>query len=697
MIEPRARVEGDSTERSLARTGQLLEKLAYGFAVLALARTGGKDLLFALQPAFAGPLALAAIYGLSCVATGFAILRILGLKKDRTAADLSLAEYLGSGLILGQGVLGVVWQTLAVFRVFTPWIVGAVLLFFLIAGAYVARGLARPLLASVRDVGRELRHEPPVWKLAAGLIATLSVWTMVLTWQPGAGDGLAFYMAQPKLIASTGRFVPVPSYTTFSHIGLGSEMHFAVGYLFEGERTAKTLTWTAFWGIALVLWALAGRFGMGLRGKLTVVGMLLTSTSALNLIGDGKTDLFPAALGVTAALWAFRVGTLSPALAVTGLLSGLAMTGKLSYPPVLVPLIAGTAGWSVWRSTEALNRRARYLRLLSAAAACGGWVIVGVLPLVLKNAVALHEPLAPFVYRDPVWKKAAAALVGQSWFSPWNTAWIVATYPLALVFGDYPMQHGSISSLLLAFSPLALLRKRNDRLVETPRALMVLTLSAAIAVAIWVILKPAVLAPRYIFPPLLLLFPFAASHAERVSKDVALVLLPKLIPWSLVAGLLMTFSLYQRPHWDGIQTSMHPPEAISCYEATGRIVNEVLRPGERWALAMFYRSMFRPDLLQCSFGDEELPIGRPSSSCELWEELHVRGARALVLDKTTRAPKFTVDPLQTPRWLTVTEEKVNEDISVFFLHPRPGAPSPRATCVEESPGLWVRTEAPRKK
>jgi hypothetical protein len=73
------------------------------------------------------------------------------------------------------------------------------------------------------------------------------------------------------------------------------------------------------------------------------------------------------------------------------------------------------------------------------------------LPHAWKNQVLFQEPLAPFV----VLNSDGFIDLDQHWYSPDITRYVVATYPVALVFGQYSNMGGTLSPLLLVFLPLA--------------------------------------------------------------------------------------------------------------------------------------------------------------------------------------------------------------------------------------------------
>src|SRR5262249_3321925 len=102
----------------------------------------------------------------------------------------------------------------------------------------------------------------------------------------------------------------------------------------------------------------------------------------------------------------------------------------------------------------------------------------------------------------------------QAWVGPEATRRIILTYPLAVTYGQYPMQDGNISALVLAFVPLLLLGSRSRQLRESP--IVQLSTAALSGIVLWVMLRPSVLAPRYFMASLLAFVPLAMSGSELV-------------------------------------------------------------------------------------------------------------------------------------------------------------------------------------
>ncbi|MBX3467296.1 MAG: hypothetical protein KF878_10420 [Planctomycetes bacterium] len=634
-------------------------------------------LLLARRVELAGALALLAAHAAACLCVGAGALSLLGVRAEGWAPRPA-AGLLASALVLGQGLLGALWQTQAALEAFTPTAALLTTLAAALPGWRAAREVARHARRGAARVLAQVREEAPCWQLLAGALAALLLWCLFLTAHPPEGDALAYYLAQAKLVAETHRFTLLPEYEQFARIGFATEMHFALGYLLHGELGAKALSWTALASLALALTWLCAQVGLGTRGRIMALALLLSSSAILNVLYSGKSELLAAALGVAAVSWALEAEPVGRrALALAGLFAGLSIAAKLSHAAVLAPLLALIALWRVAPAPALTGGRAR--RVVAAALVGVGWTAVGLASLALKNWLVFGDPAAVLRVR---------ALFAQEWYSPENTRWIVATYPLALVFGKYPMQYGNLSPLVAAFAPLALLCRRGGP--PARRELWVVTGAAAVALVAWVAARPSILAPRYVFPPLLVGLVGVAWVAERLAAAPTLPLLRVGAPAAALAVLGLTVVDYRmvsaavrRSHLEG---------EGGARAVVARWVREHVAPGERWLLASYDGYDHDATRLQCALRpDEAGRVFAAEDAVTLWSRLHELGARALVLDRATHLPRFQVtpDPGLAPAWLQVSETALaGTPLTLFALRPGPGAPDPRVVCVEARPGIW---------
>ncbi len=653
-------------------------------------------------------------YALVCLVFGLGVLRKLHAFPT-ASGSLSAAGYLGTGFAFGQALLGSIWMLLAAASLFSPTMIGMGLVLAVLIGL-PAVPWAAPLV-----VRRSLALVGDTWKLwgiwwgVAALTVVLIATFLPMTWHRPDGDALAYYLAQPKLFAATQSLRLLPSYEMFGVLGLASEMQYAILYALDGEFAAKILVWPTALCSGALLWAIGSEVGLGRRGQWTLLGLLYSSTGFTNVLWDGKTELFPTAWALASVymLLRFRKEPSWRILAVAGITSGVAVTAKLSFAPVLIPLMAilvifqtPVAGARPL-DAEAPNARGLIVRqfgpwfrtVLIVGIGLGVWGLIGMSPTILKNAYVFAEPLAPLYY----FGDAVPFPLSGEWFSEESTRWIVSTYPLALVYGTYWAQHGNLTPLWLAFLPLMLLAPRPwfppDWFVKT-HPLFVLSVGSALAVAIWVALRPSMLAPRYILPVLVTSLPLAAYAVEMIWQRKPLFYLR----WIIVLTLLAVLGLAWLRLQPGLERArIYAGVSVTPWGAPMWTVAEITgesQPGSRMLLAMYYRSFFRVDLLQCVLTAEEtgkVQAAAKVSAENLWTQLHDLGARFLVIDGVTHSQFFSTMPdvSKAPKWLKVVHTGFEgRNLSLYTLEPLSGAPEPTSSCQSEDGDVWHISDGP---
>lgn len=424
--------------------------------------------------------ALAGIYVLVCFAWGRLFVRGIANKGNWATS-----------FAVGHAVLAVILQLIAVAGSFNwysilPLAVPAIWLLLSV------RGVAIPY-ASLRLV---FQPPSPMNALVALVVCVLCVLLLVDTVSYPGTDALAYYMAQPKLFAATGRYAPLPGYEGFSVLPALAEMPFGVMYVFGGETVGqlagKLLIWPVFATILAMLWNIGRRLGLSFDGALLLVVVGATSSALTLVVWDGKTDLVALMYALVALQWLpglFSRDDDRRSLLAFGAVVACSVMAKLSYALILpfalgIPLL-------FLRATDLKA----FLRILALAGL--GAILLFALGWWLKNFVLYGDPFAPLLSFQSATPKFATE---QSWFDPEKTQWILKTYPLAVTFGLYPMQHGGISAMWLVLLPALWTR---PWLSEGGRNALYLATGGIVALIVWMVLRPSVIAPRYIFPALL--------------------------------------------------------------------------------------------------------------------------------------------------------------------------------------------------
>jgi len=569
------------------------------------------------------------LYGVACTGLGLMVLKWVVRYSDFDG-ESSTGTGLATSFFLGQGCLVALWTFLSLCGWFSP-IVIAIVLLLSCTGLFAGREDIRKIFKDCTRLFKRATDVALFWKIILILTSLVVLEQAASCFLPVIGDAAAFYMVLPKIMAASHRLMPLPGYRAFSAIGFFGEFHFAALMSLASPDAAKFFVfWTAIATTAFIVF-MGKSIGLGWCGQIVSVIILFTSTAFTLIIGDGKVDLFGASLGVAAYYWALQTGGKggSKTLFLAGLFTGLAVMAKLTYLPVLLPGILLIVGWrsivglsdgSVMRSV--LKTIARPLCLLLF------WVLVGLTPMIVKNTLLFNAPFAPFFGMEG-WIFS----LSSNWFSPEVTRRIVLTYPFALTFGFYPWQYGNISPIALAFCPLILRIPRPPSMI-TSRHIQV-TLAALAGLAIWVFLRPSVLAPRYYLAPLLVLSLPVAQAVELLMKPrVRFLRFRAILVASLILVLVISTGQFGALHQFAARYFLGKVSEcgyVSQQCQAARVINSEAHPGDRVFSLNYYTYYLRPDILQNMGTVDDFKEGLQLSS-KTWEKLYFLGYRYIFIE-----------------------------------------------------------------
>jgi len=600
-----------------------------------------------------------------------------------------------TAFILGQALLTSVWIFLGLSSLLLPIVVSSILFLLLGVGVWLGKSSLGNLIPAVRDQFKWLQQESLVFKLILLLLILLILLFGVGAYlNPPIGDAEAFYLTYSKIIADSHRLLPMHGlYSTFSQIGLAGEMHFAVLMMLGGANAAKFFMWPVAITIAVMLLGICSKLGVGPRGKWIALIILFTSTSFTHYIIDGKVDLFAAALGMAAFYWILNISTtalIKFTIPLVGLLSGFAVVAKFSYLAAFVPVAIILIAWRCYLlfKDEGKNNRDILKSLIFIFVKLGLWALLATLPHLIKNGVLFGAPFAPFfgVSEAGKWHE-------QVWFAPEVTRWIVMTYPFALAFGRYPMQGGNISFLILAFLPLVWFLTRPKNFLRNPY--FQVTFAALIGLILWVIVRPSVIAPRYILATLFLFIPLIAYATEYVYDHE---LKPRILEFGINVCIVFALAISLYPYanlpvkvFKHVNDSLHECDMASpyCLPLTG--ISESAGTGDRIYYVGYYTYWLRTDLLQCiNNGDDDALLEAEESSSNSILALSKLGFSYLVVEKShSNAERFmaSANQEQAPGFELETVLD-NPDMAVFRIKSL-NDPEPKLTeCRQDSQAGW---------
>ena len=574
-------------------------------------------------------LPLLAIYSVACLSLGAWLLRLI-VRTDSLHGRYGVVVGVSSAMLLGQGVLANVWLLIGLAGWFKTWVVAMVLMVCVLVGWRSARSLISAFSGRWVLEWRAMRSESRPWRLLVYLlIAQVVVMGLGALFMPPRGDAVAFYMTLPKYMAHYDRLVPLPgTYHTFTQVGLQGEMHYAALMSLGSASAAKGFVWPiSLAGLGMLL-AIGGMAGLRRRGKWIAIAMYFTSTAVTLISVDAKVDLFAAAMGVGAVYWALRTSDKSPwpAACLCGLFTSMAAVAKFSYIAALVPCVFVLL---VWRCVTA----GRSKSLLRVLAVWGGCALLAGIPHLVKNGVLFGNPLAPFVGGGSDWHV-------QNWFANDGgeaiVRWIHMTYPLALFYGDYGMQYGTLSPLILAFFPLVALSWRRAKPLVSP--LFQVTSAAVFGLVVFTCLSPNVFAPRYVLAPLLLLILPAALGAQlALGSGRGGWVLPVAIVGAMIVVLLGRLSLdVSRGGRDAVKYGVGrfvDSDRLLPDCGSAEVLNAHAALDEPVVLMSYYCYWVRSDLIgSCLTAKQLAPMGKLPASKERWRWLYGRGVRLILLD-----------------------------------------------------------------
>lgn len=622
-------------------------------------------------------------FSFACVGAGFLV---LSLFPKRPRED-NPVEYV-IAFVLGQGILGSLFLIPALMGMFTKPVLLAVTTPLALIGLWKGLLLMQAMPATLRKNLLAFRDAPFLWQLLA--VAAVLVLFSGAASVAGRidGDARAFYLALPKVIAASHRLLPLPGYESFTSVGLLAEMQLAALFLLEMPGASPRLfSWVTSLAGAVLLIAIARNAGLGKRGQLLTLVMLLTSSAVAYFWGQGKTDLFAAVFALAGVLFALKSWDVkahrSISVILAGLFTGFALVAKLSYIVGFLPGMFVLIFWrdiqSYWPNRWEGDATKKLLRDgLKYSSVFIFAVLIPFIPHFFKNYILLNTLVDTYG--------------AHHYFSEATTRRIVLTYPFWLFFGNFWGQYGNLSPLLLAFFPVFIIAFWRDKQWGAP--VSALFVAGATGLFAWIVLFPSVPMPRYFLATLLLFFIPVAWAMERVSYIdrwlnyiVILVSLGSILIFykSWEREILPVAAAYEYFLGEQSEKNLHIDEVLSrnVYEA----INQSADQGSRVYLGSYYRFWLRPDLIQCTNGINDNKMSFDSANPDkFWLQVYEHGFTYMFMDTTH--PAFAA--LKTiPDWMRIEmiypQSGYGGAYRLTYVNP-PG--KVKFATREVSPGAW---------
>lgn len=624
-----------------------------------------------------------AFYTFSCWAAGCLVLRTVDNNKFSNNPFFHPAM----ALAFGVGLMGSIWSVIAVIpNGLQGWVV------FLVLCLPLALGGGRNVLSCAFKL--RLKNFLPDNKALRWLSVPVLLFLLLappMTWHPIGTDALAFYFAIAKLAATQNNFMPLPGYEAFSQIALPAEFSYAALMAMGSELAARMLNLTEIWGCALLFLALVAHTGAGVAGRWLSLLVFVSSTSLVLLISDGKTDLYGCMMGLATLLLFIGLPELNKkSFALMGLMAGFAVMAKLSYLPILVPMLSFLLMWRFWQAEKFKKSIGLFI---VACIVIGGFVLLNFLPMVAKNYLYYNEPFAPFLFINGGGNQN---ILSQTWFSPENTQWILKTYPFVWTFGQYPMQHGIVSPLIL-FPVSALLFVRVKSIEWQKDSAIALGFAGLLGMTAWAIVCPSTIAPRYIFPALLAFMPLSSRGLEYLWDHYSNNKAAHFVYTFFLSVLAIVCLAYNLPEIkNGLRWAVHGPKKSGIgYVYKGlQSAESYLGENDRLFLASWERAPLKGKSLACMVtmnekGMDILDADKKNSKNNFWENAYKAGTKAISVNVVGwKAYHEAMMRQPAPAWLDVKEETINDFYKVYVLTPKKDAPKKEKFCGLDEHENW---------
>lgn len=579
-------------------------------------------------------------YVLACLFLGLILLKPFFAQKINQWPVLA---QLGSGFLLGQGILANTWLLLGLESWFKKPLIWGILILIVIIGIIKLWPYPQTIALELKKFLGSVKRLSLIWKILLSLL-TISILLLALgsIVNSPAGDAEAFYMVLPKTMAYIGKLQPPANYVSFSQIGLSGEMHFAALMVIAGPIAAKFFVWFTALAAAAMFLLIGRSAGLKAKGQIVALILLFTTTAFTNYITDGKVDVFGAAFGLAAYYWVLQTRKENgwAPLVLTGLFAGFAFIAKFSNILVILPGILLILTWNIYLDHSKISNSVKKVILfwVFSLAILTGFILLSIIPHLIKNSILYGEPLAPFFF----FSGQGSNWTQQVWYSAQTTKFILLTYPFALTFGQYPMQDGNLSVLIFAFAPLIFLKQNNSIIKKQVLAV------ALIGLAIWMLLRPSILSPRYILATLLLFGVVVASSFENLLNQPKYYFL-KLIGIGMILMILLTsIAGRYRVFKPFVRLALGKIDIESLntgpYYLALDFINKNYSSSDKIFVAGAYRYFLRPEIL--------VSLEPPDGQSVTWEYLYNKGYNKIVIQKDSSL--FVLKNLEEnppPAWL----------------------------------------------
>lgn len=595
------------------------------------------------------------IFSFSCLFLGnFVLNKFIHQKQKSDSSLLNELAHIATSILLGFLVLSFVLQGLAILNWLNSVNVFIIIIVCFLLGINFFKG--HPFSNLRIKLKNEYHRLGLKDRILLWLSLVIIILSSLLTATRLGYDAVSNYFVDAKLTA-------LHEGIDFARIRQFPVSQLQMGVLYSsliltfGDQTARLLSWVTGGIVIIFSLALGENLGLSRKARIILLVFLVSTTSFMDLMGDGKTDIQSLAFLMSMLYWLsveYRE-RLKSAQILIGIFAGFSMLIR----PFNIPLVGSFLFiFYLWWFFD--QRRKSELSLIEylkpVIPIISGVIILGLYYLLINWKIT-GDPLS--------FLRSAQNITPQNW--QWaidkdNILIYRLLYPLTVSLLNSSQMLGSITPLLLAFFPFLLI-KVNRNSYKDLRLLLIWGGISVLILTIWIWGLFTIFEIRYVLFLWIIIYIFfsgflAMKLNERENQfydQFSYLLLSTLLIFSIFRILFFSIIAYTPLDSNNYPICTEIPFCEAVSEA-----NLVAAPGERILTLNAYLYYLQPDLLSCATTPDEYIVLQDLSHedpIKFWEEIYRQGYEYIIYEEnySQRHLKLGLTPSteNTPTWLTL--------------------------------------------